>query len=79
LPGCTNSPGAALRAVIRPVIGLGTTSVGSALRSAMMRSMSASVLPNMRTASRAARRLPSAVCWSEAACSTSCCETARVV
>ena len=30
LPGCTNSPGAALRAVMRPVIGLGTTSVGSA-------------------------------------------------
>ena len=30
MPGCTNSPGAALRAVIRPLIGLGTTSVGSA-------------------------------------------------
>ena len=32
LPGCTNRPGAALRAVMRPSIGLGTTSVGSALR-----------------------------------------------
>ena len=49
LPGCTNNPGAALRAVTRPVIGLGTTSVGSAARLAMMRSMSASVLPNKRT------------------------------
>ena len=28
LPGCTNNPGAALREVIRPSIGLGTTSVG---------------------------------------------------
>ena len=41
-------------------------------------SISASVLPKMRTASRAARRLPSAVCWSETACSRSFCETARV-
>jgi hypothetical protein len=32
LPGCTYRPGAALRAVTRPSIGLGTTSVGSALR-----------------------------------------------
>jgi hypothetical protein len=36
LPGCTNSPGAALRAVIRPVIGLGMTRVGSASRLATM-------------------------------------------
>ena len=42
----------------------------------MMRSISASVLPKMRTASRAARRLPSAVCWSEVAWSTSFCATA---
>ena len=30
------------------------------------------ILPKMRTASRAARKLPSAVCWSEIACSRSC-------
>ena len=67
LAGCTNSPGAALRVVTLPVMGLGTMSVGSAVRPAMMRSMSASDLPNSRTESRAALRLPSAVCWSDVA------------
>jgi hypothetical protein len=34
LPGCTKSPGAALRAVTRPEIGLGTISVESIRRDA---------------------------------------------
>ena len=78
MPGCTSKPGAALRAVIRPDMGLDTTRVGSTWRSAIMRSISASVLPKMRTASRAARSAPSAVCWSETACSRSFWEIARV-
>ena len=48
--------------------------LGSALRMAMMASISASVLPKMRTASRADFKLPSAVCWSEVDWSTACCE-----
>jgi hypothetical protein len=63
---------------MRPEIGLRTTNVGSAMRSAMILSTSESVLPKIRTASRPARSAPSAVCWSEIACSKSFCETARL-
>ena len=53
-PGCTNSPGAALRTVTRPLIGLDTTRIESIVLAATIFSMSAEVLPKMRTASTAA-------------------------
>ena len=51
----------AKRAVMRPDTGLGITCVGSTLRRSMMMSISCSLLPKMRTASRAAFNAPSAV------------------